>query len=67
MITIVIKNNTPAPTAPKTVSMFWSVFSDFDSTKSKLLYTGENKKSVKAKKKKALNNCFPRLIVMIII
>lgn len=51
MITIVIKNNTPAPTAPKTVSMFWSVFSDFDSTKSNLLYTGENKKSVKAKKK----------------
>lgn len=51
MITIVIKNTTPAPTAPKTVSMFWSVFSDFDSTKSKLLYTGENKKSVKAKKR----------------
>lgn len=50
MITIVIKNNTPAPTAPKTVLMFWPVFSDFDSTKSKLLYTGENKKSVKAKK-----------------
>lgn len=66
MITIVIKNTTPAPTAPKTVSMFWPVFSDFDSTKSKLLYTGENKKSVKVKKK-ALNSCFPRLIVMIII
>lgn len=66
MITIVIKNNTPAPTAPKTVSMFWPVFSDFDSTKSKLLYTGENKKSVKAKQK-ALNNCVQRLIIMIII
>lgn len=50
MITIVIKNNTPAPTAPKTVSMFWPVFSDLDSTKSKLLYSGENTKSVEAKK-----------------
>lgn len=49
MITIVIKNNTPAPTAPKTVLMFWPVFPDFDSTKSKLLYTGENTKSVEAK------------------
>lgn len=51
MIIIIIKNNTPAPTAPKTVSMFWPVFSDLDSTKSKLLYTGENTKSVKAKKR----------------
>lgn len=51
MITIITKSNTQAPTAPKTVTMFWPFFSDFDSTKSKLLYTEENKKSVEAKKK----------------
>lgn len=36
MIPTITKSNTPAPIAPITASKFWPVFSDCDSTKSKL-------------------------------
>lgn len=37
IITTITMSNTPAPTAPITASMSWPVFSDSNSTKSKLL------------------------------
>lgn len=66
MIIIVIKNIILVLIVFKIVLMFWLVFLDFDFIKSKLFYIGENKKLVKVKKK-VLNSCFLRLIVMIMI